>query len=84
MRSISFRKLVDMFSTALAPLQNLEGAVFGVRFVGMATAATVVQFLMLPVNIYYCLRKLHIKPVIEKLPIALIKETRFSGVCLLV
>ena len=40
----------------------------------VATAATVVQFLMLPVNIYYCLRKLHIKPVIEKLPIALIKE----------
>ena len=69
-----FRKLVDMFSTVLAPLANLVALYLGYASVGMATAATVVQFLMLPVNIYYCLRKLHIKPVIEKLPIALIKE----------
>ena len=35
------------------------------------------SILMLPVNIYYCLRKLHIKPVIET-SIALIKMLGFS------
>lgn len=69
-----FRKLVDMLSTVLAPLANLVALYLGYASVGMATAATVVQFLMLPMNVYYCLKKLQIKPVIAKLPTALIKE----------
>ncbi len=69
-----FRKIVDMLSTVLAPLANLIALYLGYASVGMATAATVVQILMLPLNMYYCLKKLQIKPVIAKMPPALIKE----------
>lgn len=69
-----FRKLVDMLSTVLAPLANLVALYMGFASVGMAIAATVVQFLMLPLNVIYCLRKLHVKPTFEKMPTSLIKE----------
>lgn len=69
-----FRKLVDMLSTVVVPLANLIALYLGYASVGMATAATIVQVLMFPLNIYYCLKKLQIKPVVTKLPTALIKE----------
>lgn len=69
-----FRKLVDMFSTVMAPLANLIALYLGYASVGMATAATIVQFIMLPLNAIYCTKKLKIKPVIAKLPRPLIKE----------
>lgn len=69
-----FRKLVDMLSTVLAPLANLMALYLGYASVGMATAATVIQFFMLPLNAFYCLERLQIKPVVAKLPTALIKE----------
>ena len=69
-----FRQLVDMFSTVLAPLANLIALYLGYASVGMATAATIVQFIMLPLNAIYCLKKLKIKPIIAKLPRPLIIE----------
>ena len=69
-----FRKLVDMFSTVLAPIANLVALYLGYGSVGMSVAATVVQFIMLPLNVGYCYKKLKIKPVIAKLPMHLIKE----------
>lgn len=69
-----FRKLVDMLSTVMAPLANLIALYLGYASVGMATAATIVQFIMLPLNAIYCSKKLKIKPVIAKLPRPLIKE----------
>ena len=69
-----FRKLVDMLSTVMAPLANLFALYLGYASVGMATAATIVQFIMLPLNVIYCSKKLKIKPVIAKLPRSLIKE----------
>lgn len=69
-----FRKLVDMLSTVMAPLANLVALYLGYASVGMATAATIVQFIMLPLNAIYCSKKLKIKPVIAKLPRPLIKE----------
>ena len=69
-----FRKLVDMLATVVAPLANLIALYLGYASVGMATAATIVQFLMLPLNITYCFRKLKVRPIIAKLPAHLIKE----------
>ncbi len=69
-----FRKLVDMMATVVAPLANLIALYLGFASVGMATAATIVQLSMMPINIIYCSKKLCIKPVFAKLPISLIRE----------
>lgn len=69
-----FRKLVDMLATVVAPLANLIALYLGYASVGMAIAATIVQFTMLPLNAIYCSRKLQVKPVLETLPRTLIKE----------
>lgn len=68
-----FRKLVDMLATVVAPLANLIALYFGYASVGMAIAATIVQFTMLPLNAIYCSRKLQVKPVLATLPGTLIK-----------
>lgn len=69
-----FRKLVDMLATVVAPLANLIALYLGYASVGMAIAATIVQFTMLPLNAIYCSKKLQIKPVLARLPGTLIKE----------
>lgn len=69
-----FKKLVDMMSTVLAPLANLVALYLGFASVGMAVAATIIQFIMFPLNVGYCYKILKIKPVIAKLPLHLIKE----------
>ena len=69
-----FRRVVDMFSTVLAPLANLIALYLGYASIGMAVAATVIQVMMLPTNMYYCLKKINIRPVISKIPRSLIKE----------
>lgn len=69
-----FRKLIDMFSTVLAPIANLVALYLGYASVGMATAATIIQFIILPLNVFYCYRIINIKPVFAKLPKSLIKE----------
>lgn len=69
-----FRKLVDMFATIMAPLANLIALYMGFASIGMATAATVIQFLMLPLNIFYCINKLQVNPIFAKLTTPLIRE----------
>lgn len=70
----TFRKLVDMLATVAAPIANLIALYMGFASVGMAFAATVVQFMMLPLNAVYCSKKLHIRPVFSKISGTLIKE----------
>ena len=69
-----FRKLIDMFLTVLAPIANLVALYLGYASVGMATAATIIQFIILPLNVFYCYRIINIKPIFAKLPNTLIKE----------
>ena len=69
-----FRKLLDMVSTVLAPIANLVALYLGYASVGMATAATIIQFVILPLNVFYCYRIINIKPIFAKLPKNLIKE----------
>ena len=69
-----FRKLVDMLSTVVAPLANLIALYLGYASVGMALASTVIQFLMLPLNVIYCTKHLKIRPRFSRLPKILIRE----------
>lgn len=69
-----YRKLVDMLATVGAPIMNLITLYMGYQSVGMALAATVMQFVMLPLNFGYCFKFLHLKPRFTILPHSLIKE----------
>lgn len=69
-----YRKLVDMLATVGAPIANLIALYLGYASVGMAVAATVMQFIMLPLNAGYCFKVLKLKPRFTILPYSLIKE----------
>ena len=69
-----YRKLIDMISTVAAPIFNLVALYMGFASVGMCMASTVLQFLMLPLNVIYCFKVLKIKPKFKRIPIVLIKE----------
>lgn len=69
-----FRRLVDMFLTIIAPIGNLVALYLGYASVGMAVSSTIIQFIMLPVNVIYCLKVLKIRPKLSILPKAMIKE----------
>ena len=69
-----FRKIMDVVSTVAAPLANLVALYLGFASVGMALAATVVQFLLAPISMSYCLRELKIRPRFVRLPGSLIRE----------
>lgn len=69
-----YRKLIDMLVTVGAPIANLIALYMGYQSVGMAIAATVIQFIMLPLNAGYCFKLLNLKPRFTILPCSLIKE----------
>ena len=69
-----FRKVMDIVSTAAAPLANLIALYLGFASVGMALAATIVQLLLAPVSIVYCFRELKLRPRFVRLPGALVRE----------
>lgn len=69
-----FRKVMDMVSTVAAPLANMVALCLGFASVGMALAATVVQFLLAPISVGYCFRELKLRLRFTRLPGALIRE----------
>ena len=69
-----FRKLIDMFATVAAPVANLVMLFLGYASIGMALAGTVVSFIILPINMSYCFKVLHVKPRYGRLEKGLIKE----------
>ena len=69
-----YRKLVDMISTVAAPIFNLVALYMGFASVGMSIASTILQILMLPLNVIYCFKVLNIKPKFKRIPYSLIKE----------
>lgn len=69
-----YRRLIDMLSTVIAPLGNLVALYLGFASVGMAVSSTIIQFIMLPLNMIYCFRKLAIYPRLTRLPKKMIKE----------
>ena len=69
-----YRKISDMFATLGAPIANLIALYLGYASVGMLVAATVIQFIMLPLYAGYCFKVLKLKPKFSILPKSLIKE----------
>lgn len=69
-----FRKLVDMLATIVAPLANLIVLYLGFASVGMAWTSTVIQFVMLPLNAFYCLKVLNVKPKLKRVSRDLVHE----------
>lgn len=69
-----FRKLVDMLSTVAVPVFNIVVLYMGFGSVGMACVSTLLQFMMLPLNVIYCFRVLKTKPIFRNIPFYLIKE----------
>lgn len=69
-----YRKLIDMLSTVAAPIANLIALYMGYASVGMALASTVLQVLMLPLNIVYCYKALGLRPKFVKMQWPLIRE----------
>ena len=69
-----FRKIMDIVSTAAAPMANLVALYLGYASVGMALAGTVVQLLLAPISIGYCFRELKLRPRFVRMPRGLIRE----------
>lgn len=69
-----FRKIMDIVSTVAAPVVNLVALYLGYASVGMAIAGTVVQCLLAPVSIFYCLNVLKVRPRFERIPKGLVRE----------
>ena len=69
-----FRKVMDIFSTAAAPIANLIALYLGYASVGMTLAATIVQFLLAPISIGYCFRNLKLRLRFVRMPGSLIRE----------
>lgn len=69
-----FRKIMDIISTAAAPIANLIALYMGFASVGMALAATVIQFLLAPISIGYCFRELKLRPRFVRMPGPLVRE----------
>lgn len=69
-----YLKMVDMIATVGAPVANLIALYLGFGSVGMTLAATLIQFMLLPLNMGYCFKVLNLKPRFKILPAKLIKE----------
>lgn len=69
-----YRKVIDMISTIAAPVFNLIALYMGFASVGMALTSTILQFIMLPLNMGYCFRVLKIAPKFGKISLDLLRE----------
>ena len=69
-----YRKIVNMISTVAAPIFNLIALYLGFKSVGMAVASTILQFIMLPLNVGYCFKILKIYPKFGKIEHGLLRE----------
>ena len=69
-----FRKLVDMISTIGVPIFNIITLYLGFGSIGMALVSTLLQFTMLPINAFYCLKILNVRPNFFNIPFHMIKE----------
>lgn len=69
-----FSKCIDMLSTIAAPIANIIMLCLGFGSIGMAAASMIIQFLMLPMSLFYSFKKLEIKPIFARTEISLLKE----------
>lgn len=69
-----YRQTVNILSTVAAPCCNLIALYLGFGSIGLSIVTTIIQFMMLPLNAFYCFKVLKIHPRFHGLPIKLIRE----------
>lgn len=69
-----FIKSLNLISTVAAPIANLIALYAGFTSVGMAFAGMIINMILLPVEVWYCLKKINIRPRFVRFPAAFIKE----------
>lgn len=69
-----FIKSLNLISTVAAPVANLITLYAGFASVGMAFAGMIINLALLPVEVWYCLKKIGIRPRFARLPAMFIKE----------
>lgn len=69
-----FQKTIALFQCLLNPFLTLPLLVAGFGSIGMITITTILTFVVLIGNIYYCLRKLHTRFCFRNLQFSLLKE----------
>lgn len=69
-----FSRCVDILSTIISPFSNIIMLYLGYGSVGMAMVSVIIQFIMFPLYLSYCLKKLSIKPVWNRPESVLLKE----------
>lgn len=69
-----FRRVIEIASTVALPLVNIAVLYAGFASVGMALAGVAAQVVTLFINIWYCTKKLNVRPQFRKLPLHLLKD----------
>lgn len=69
-----YRQLLNMLSSIISPCANIVALYLGYGSVGMCLAATLIQFIILPLSGLYCFKVLDILPKFNNLPFCLLKE----------
>ena len=69
-----FQKLLILLQQLLSPFLTLPLLLLGYGSVGMVMVTTVLTFAVLVTNMFYCLRKLHVRFIFQGFQIALFRE----------
>lgn len=69
-----FRTLLETAQKLITPCANLAVLFLGAGAIGLSAVAAVIQIVVLPVNIIYCIKSLKVKPRLGWLQKDLIKE----------
>lgn len=69
-----YRQCINLLGTVAAPCANLIALFLGYASVGMAVAGTVMQVVMLPLYVVYCVRSIGLRPRFSKMPAGLIRD----------
>ena len=69
-----FRKFIDMISTIATPIFNLFALFLGFASIGMTLASTILQAIIIPINIIYCFKVLDVRPRFRSMPFNILSE----------
>ena len=69
-----FQKVLILLQNVCSPFLTLPLLIMGYGSIGMVTVTTLLTFVVLASNMYYCFRKLHIKFCFKGFQLSLLKE----------
>lgn len=69
-----FRQILNIFSTALAPVANIIVLLLGFKSIGMVLVSTLMAIAMFATNVIYCSKVIKIKPEFHGMPFCELKS----------